>query len=378
MVIDRLRPRALPLLARATPRPPRRNSDRMLIIQPDHLGDIILSEPAVRYLRERRPDSELVAIVGPWSAEIARMAWPVDQVVEVAFPGFTRRPERAKLHDPYALLKDEIRRLRALDASDALVLRDDAWWAAWLGYGAVSGDVATSADPQARAFATIAAPRRGPMHRTAEAMSIVHSFLSEDSEADLKRDWDMSPRLRDDWSEQRSMGRGDAIHTNQRPYIVIHPGTGAPVKSWPVRSWRALIGALRGTPVTLTGTDAERDLCEEIAAGLDNAAVVAGETSLPELAYLLKEAAAAIGTDNGPMHLAGALGTPTVRIFGPSNPDRYGPWPGTPGQVVVTAGWSCPRCEDLSIIRSPGCGCMAAIAPDQVIRALDEVVSDVA
>lgn len=359
----------LPSLARATPRPPKAPADRLLIFQPDHLGDILLSEPAVRFLRDALPDTELIAVVGPWSAEIVTMAWPVDRVVSVEYPGFTRRSGRRSLLSPYQLLHQEMRRLQDVEAADAVVLRDDAWWAAWLAYGSVGGQIVTGSDNRSASFATSTPETPPPIHRTAVAMQIAGNYLAVRGLSPSLTGWDMSPRLLAPL-EARSSPDLEAA-----PPIVIHPGSGAPVKLWTVDAWRTLVRRLDNVNIVLTGSQGEVELCQAVASGFEHATVVAGKTSLLELTILLDNAVVAIGTDNGPMHLAGALGTPTVRLFGPSNPDRYGPWPGTPGQVVISAGWICPRCEDLSLERNMGCGCMAAITPDQVLVATRSLLS---
>lgn len=125
--------------------------------------------------------------------------------------------------------------------------------------------------------------------------------------------------------------------------------------------------------VVVTGSDGERRLCADVAA-CTGAIDMSGRTNVPVLLEVLRGAAIAIGTDNGPMHLAVAAGTPTVHLFGPSDPRRYGPWGDARRHRVVSAGWHCPRCGNLGADRPAGCGCMLAIAPDAVIAAVDELL----
>lgn len=372
-----LRQRLLPLAARRTGRPAITGNNRLLIVQPDHLGDIVLSEPAVRLLRRMLPDHELIAVVGPWSAEIAKMAWPVDTVVEVEFPAFTRASSSRRPLQPYQYLRDSTTRLRAIEADDALILRDDAWWAAWLARASVGRHVVTSDDPQTRLFATITARTPASVHRTELAAAIVSSFLSELRLNIYWNAWDMSPKFAFDPGEL-SDPLSPGSDAPDAPTIIIHPGSGAEVKSWPLHNWRALVRNFPDARVVLTGSTAERPLCDAIAEPFPHAMSIAGNTTLPGLAAALRSATVAVGTDNGPMHLAGALGVPTVRLFGPSNPTRYGPWPGTPGQAVIQAGWICPRCEDLSSQRESGCGCMLAITPERVVAAVREAIDGAA
>ncbi|CAN5724575.1 glycosyltransferase family 9 protein [soil metagenome] len=375
MITGDLRTRLLPIVARRVRRPAITGNRRLLILQPDHLGDIILSEPAVRLLRAMLPDWQLIAIVGPWSAEIAEMAWPVDRIVTVEFPGFSRAASSTNPLQAYAYLRRQASLLRSLGADDAVVLRDDAWWCAWLARASVGASVVTSDDHRTRRFATITSGRSGSTHRTAVAMAIVTTYISSfglNVDAGL---WDMSPKIRLATGSEDGIERHLQRQAIRRPRVALHPGSGAPVKTWPVEHWKMLIRSLGDFDVILSGSTSEQPLCEAIAEGFPHATSVAGTTTLRELASLMSTAAVAVGTDNGPMHLAGALGIPTVRLFGPSNPDRYGPWPGTRGQLVIQSGWTCPRCEDLSAGRPAGCGCMLAITPERVFDVLRKALN---
>jgi heptosyltransferase-2/heptosyltransferase-3 len=161
----------------------------------------------------------------------------------------------------------------------------------------------------------------------------------------------------------------------------VHPGAGAPVKEWPLHRWRAVVRSLTaaGLAVVVTGGVAERVLCASVADTLPNAVSVAGVSPIPLLIELLRGARLVVGPDCGPLHLAVATGTPTVHLFGPSDPRRYGPWGDSTLHVVLRANWSCPRCGDLSPDRPAGCGCMLAIEPGQVVdravRLLDQHVA---
>jgi heptosyltransferase-3 len=93
----------------------------------------------------------------------------------------------------------------------------------------------------------------------------------------------------------------------------------------------ALIDALRvrGLRVVLTGGPAgdERAFCRALAAERDGVTNIAGDRSFGQLALLLEGAACYIGPDTSVTHLAAACGTPTVALYGPTNPVKWGPWP---------------------------------------------------
>ena len=116
------------------------------------------------------------------------------------------------------------------------------------------------------------------------------------------------------------------------PYAVLHTHPMWRYKRWSDAGWRALLKYLaeRGWRVVLTGGPGagERDYCAAMAATRPNSTVnLAGVTSFSELAQLLRKARVYVGPDTVTTHLAAACGTPTVALYGPSNPVKWGPWP---------------------------------------------------
>ena len=368
-VTQALRDALLPLAARLPRRRHRDAGDAVLIMQPDHLGDILLSQPAARRLRAAFPERRLIGVVGPWSAEIARLAWPVDEIVTVAFPGFTREPSRSPL-DPYRQLFAEAHALAPFGAAAAAVLRPDAWWAAWLARASGVAQVAGADDARVRRFATRLAPLADGEHAVVRACAIADALIGvEHPRPPTPRADPLELPVSEAASEQaRELTRVAGVGAG---YVVVHPGAGAEVKHWPSHRWRAVVAALlgQGLAVIVTGSDAERDLAAALVDGQPGAVSVAGRTPLPALIELLRGATLVLGPDSGPLHLAVATGTPTVHLFGPSDPCRYGPWGPAYNHIVARAGWSCPRCGDLSSERQAGCGCLLAVGVGDVLRA---------
>ncbi|HMM41991.1 MAG TPA: glycosyltransferase family 9 protein [Thermomicrobiales bacterium] len=358
----------LMVAARLTPRATA-DGDTVLVAQPDHLGDILLSQPAVRLLREQLPHVRLVGVVGPWSAEIARLAWPVDDVVAIDFPGFARATS-SDPSAPYRLLRPASETLARLRPGAAIVLRPDAWWAAWLG-ALVAREVVTASDTRTRRFATLDVPVSDDEHAAVRAARIVAGWVGGALPSP-----DATPvSIRPDASARGEAAALLSTAAVDRRYAVVHPGSGAAVKLWPESHWRQVIGALseRGLAVVVTGGNGEQDLCASITSGT-GAVNIAGRTTVAVLLEVMRGAAITAGTDNGPMHLAVAAGTPTVHVFGPSDPRRYGPWGDARRHRVVSAGWRCLRCGDLGPDRPAGCGCMLAITSEVVVAAIDDLL----
>jgi heptosyltransferase-3 len=117
-----------------------------------------------------------------------------------------------------------------------------------------------------------------------------------------------------------------------QPLAVVHPSPRYRYKQWRVDGWADLVRWLRsqGYTVALTGGpgEAERAYADEViaAAGVPVVNFV-GELSLGETADVIREAKLFVGPDTGATHVAAACGTPTLALFGPSDPVRWGPWP---------------------------------------------------
>ncbi|MGH7147851.1 MAG: glycosyltransferase family 9 protein [Nitrospiraceae bacterium] len=115
-------------------------------------------------------------------------------------------------------------------------------------------------------------------------------------------------------------------------YAVLHVSPKFAYKTWTVAGWVALGRWLvdHGLTVVVTGGAAsdEQAYCENVIKKLPDASVnLVGQVRLPALGYLLSRAALYVGTDTAVSHMAAAAGAPTVVLFGPSNPVKWGPWP---------------------------------------------------
>jgi ADP-heptose:LPS heptosyltransferase len=115
---------------------------------------------------------------------------------------------------------------------------------------------------------------------------------------------------------------------------VIHPGASAPARRWPVERWAVVARAAQG-PVVVTAGPGERELAAAVADG-SGAQLVEGD--LRELAALVAGAARVLCTDTGVSHLATALGTASVVLFGPSSPEHWGPPARRPQHRVLWSG----------------------------------------
>jgi lipopolysaccharide heptosyltransferase I len=126
------------------------------------------------------------------------------------------------------------------------------------------------------------------------------------------------------------------------PFALINPGAAWPNKQWSPERFGELASFLKEqcalTPVVLWGPGEER-LAGSVIAASANAAIAAPPTGLADLIALSRAAALVVSGDTGPLHIATAVGTPTVSLFGPTDPDRNGPY--QPDDAVVSRYEAC-------------------------------------
>lgn len=343
---DALRTLALRGVARTLKAPPpseRGAPLRLLLIRPDHLGDVLFLTPALRALRQAQPQATITALVGPWAAPLLARNPDLDAVETLDFPWFDRRPRRGLL-DPYRRL------LRAADAlrgrfDVAIILRFDHWWGGWLAAAAGIPWRLGYATPQLAPFLTEAVPYRSGRHEVLQNLTLT-ARLGTPAEA-MPRQAPLRYVL-----DPAAGGVAERWTRGTRPLVALHPGSGAPVKRWPPERWAALAGHLattHGARIVLTGAPgAEAQEARAIAARVGGAATVAaGETTLESLAALYAACDLVVGPDTGPLHLAVAVGTPTVHLYGPNSPQLFGPWGDPNRHLVLAQALACQFCHRL-------------------------------
>jgi heptosyltransferase-1 len=156
-----------------------------------------------------------------------------------------------------------------------------------------------------------------------------------------------------------------------RRVVAMHPMALWPTKLWKSQSFSELAERLAkelGVGVIFTGGEQDRVSMQEITARVSPYLVnFCGRLDLLELAALFSQCALVISTDTGPMHLAAAMGTPVVALFGPTDPSRTGPY--GPGHVVVRTGIPCSPCFKKKCADPR---CMDEITPDLVFHTVEK------
>ncbi len=290
----------------------RMSDARLLFVTLSNIGDLVLTTPALVALHAAYPGHLVDIVADPRSSDLL-LACP--------FIGtLYHRHKRAGWRGWLALL-DELRARRY----EAIVdLRTD--FLPWLLRAR-----RRSARWQARP--------RGP-HAAEQHHAVVRRVLPG-------RDATIPPAVL--WHAEGDRATADRL-LGKLPgdrWLALAPGANWPGKIWPVERFVELVASLdnRFDGVVILGAHADREVAASLAAQSALPALdLAGRTSLPVAAAVLARAAAFVGNDSGLGHLAAAVATPTLTVFGPGRPDRYRPW--GDAAVVVLA-------PDLDLRRLP-------------------------
>jgi heptosyltransferase-2/heptosyltransferase-3 len=320
-------------------------SQRILLIRPDHLGDALLTTPAVRALRTALPYMEIHMLVGQWSAE-ALAAYPeIDQILTLPFPGFSRAPKE-NWRSPYQLAFRTARHLRRIGYSGVVILRPDHWWGAFtarlagipirIGYNL----------PGVAPFLTHKVKYQR-QHAVLQNLRLVERWTGA---VPLSATHYTFPVEAVDQQAVNAYLQARGVKPRQ-PIFCVHPGSGTLVKHWQEDRWAQVADILSvqlGAYVVFTGSPHELPLVQRIVGYMKQPSIAsAGDTNVGQLAALFQRAQIVLGPDSGPLHLAAAVGTPTVALFGPADPAEFAPWGAPEKHIILTSDIGCRPCRVL-------------------------------
>lgn len=364
---------------------------RILLIRPDHLGDLILTTPVLQALKEHALEAELTLMVGPWSREIVTRHPALDHVLTCPFPGFQRAAQGVLA--PYILLFATARQVRRAGYDLAINLRPDFWWGAALLYLAgIPRRVGYALQP-GQPFLNETLPFSETEHAAVSNLRLASAGLRALGYRPLAEPFtpERYPAKFAPTSEERAWIserlRSEHIEPDA-PLIVIPPGSGGAVKHWRSEAWAYCANRLRTTltsprqaRILLTGSPNERGLVEEVARGIPAGATLVTDASIGQLAALLERATCVLTVDNGPGHIAVAQDTPSVHLFGPTDPRIFGPWGSSDRHVILASTQRCPTCPAIpcgrldwkpeELAEHP---CVRVIAEQQVLAAAEKVL----
>jgi len=294
---------------------------RILLIKPSALGDVVHALPVVATLKRRYPEIPLDWLVEEEAAPLVEGHPAVATLVVSGRRRWLRQLRRpadvpVTLREIRAWLK-ALRRRRYDVVLDLQGLLKSAM------YVVAAGAPVRVGLADAREGAGWVLTHRVPV--PPQPVHAVERYLALAAAVDAReavRDFTI-PLGSDDLEAARRL-----LDDLPRPRVVLHPAARWETKLWEVERWRAVAASLadEGAGVVVTGGPADAAMAAAICDGLRQAPrSLVGRISLKTLAAVLRSADLMITVDSGPMHIAAALGTPVLALFGPTDPARTGP-----------------------------------------------------
>lgn len=338
---------------------------KIAIIRALYLGDMLLSVPALRAIRQRFPRAEITLIGLPWSSEFAgRFSCYIDRFVEfMGFPGIREVP----------VIQEHVERFLCEQRAYGydLVLQMHG-----------SGQVSDSFALALHGGKTVG------YYQDVKPEGLTCGLPYPDDEPEVLRNLGLARLLGCDnldpslefplLNEDRVEGARllSNLPRTDRPWIGIHTGSRSPARRWPVAYFARLADTLArrfSAQIILTGSHDERSTVQDVAAQMQTQPFdLAGQTSLGGLAALIRELDLFVSNDSGPAHMANAIGTPSVTIFGPVNAHRWAsldqkkhPIVQNPVACSPCSYWECPIDHR----------CLRGLKPETVLAVATQVLA---
>jgi lipopolysaccharide heptosyltransferase II len=345
---------------------------RVLVLRLERIGDLLMTFDALALLRASLPDAEIDLCVGTWNEPLAQAMAVAGRIDCLDAPWLARdepgstwasllahaRGWRAHGYDLAINLEPDIRSNLLLRLSGATCR---------VGYYTGGGG----------ALLTDAVAYDPTLHIYENALRLVGLAVPGAAGAPVS-----PPRLQvPDGARERA--RSLLAPAAGSLCVAVHAGGGRPVKQWHTSRFADVATALGreyGATIVLTGTSHEAGVIDEVQAAIPGTVRVlnlSGQADLLDMAAVLERVAVFITGDTGPMHLAAAVGTPLVSIFGPSDPVRYAPR--TERSRIVRIDLPCAPCNRIRLpperCRGHVPDCLDGITVDRVLAAVRECLS---
>lgn len=350
---------------------------RVLVIKLAHFGDALHIVPMLDALKAQRPDVTIDLLVGPWCRFLATKTQALASTIEYTprYVLFNRGQTAGVLTWPreYQFLH-ALRRLRydlVISTSTMnlpeLLLIQAAGPTMWVGaqdtVGATYQEVPSRAEPYDS--------------RRYEADRVCHLLeLAGLSGAAHPLTYPLPADVRD-WAELQKKAW---LASGSRRLVTLSPGAGWPGKQWPAERFAQLIRHLcdeRKAVTVLLGAPGERALTASVAAQAGAGVVdMGGRTTLDQLAALIEISDLFVGNDSGPLHVAAALHTPSLALFGPTMASKWAPR--GPHHRLIQKEYACTGCwswHPLTTCQHDG-ACMKKITVSEVCALADELLTD--
>ena len=309
---------------------------RILILKPSSLGDIIHALPTVQQIRQQYPQAHLAWLVNTAFTSLLKHCPVINEIIP--FP-----------RHEYRRLPALIRRLRQADYDLVVDLQ-----------GLLRSGLLA---------ALTGAPRRIGLSDAREGAGLFHNEIISVPRIHAVNRYLRAAVHLGGGTTPVEFPLGLAPERTTDGYVAINASARWETKLWGDDKFADLIRQLPKERIILTGSAAEAERIGRLAHGCRN---LAGKTDLFELAQWYQRCAVVVTNDSGPMHLAAAVGTPVVAIFGPTDPSLTGPYGS--GHAVLRAAVPCAPCFKGQCRNSDPMVCMKQVSVAEVLAAVQKFI----
>lgn len=339
------------------------HAKKIAIIRLSSIGDVLHCTPVARMLKEKIPSCHITWIVGQVSFPMVEFNPFVDEVYVWSREKWEKLMRQGKLIEAWQMLKkfkqemagrgfDIALDIHGLFLSGLITRLTGA--PRRIGLGGTKEGNGLFMTEQARAFP--------------QDIHVIQRYLSILRPLGLTAgNYDMTLCLSAEVREFAARFLAQNGVTEGEKIILINPATTWSAKNWPAEYFAETADSLAScAKIIICGGPGDAEIAKGVEAKVRVPVINAvGKTSLLEMAALIEKANLLIVGDTGPLHMAVALGVPTVSIFGATDPAKFGPL--TRGHVVLRGTASCIPCHKMNCPRN-NMVCMHSIRPEKVIN----------
>jgi heptosyltransferase II len=333
---------------------------RILVIEPNWLGDILFTTPAIRALRKSNPGAFIAVMAHPRCREMLEDNPNIDELI-IFDERSSHRSLLQKISFIFKLRKSQFDTVISFHRSMSKML-----------------------------IARLAGINRRVGYYTKKRSWLLTDYIKEDNRIIHRVEYflgvlkrigiDDAGKAYDFYIPESAVKEADDIleraglHKDEE-FFVINPGGNWPQKRWPKQNYAMLckkLNAVYNIRILITGAKKDIVLASDIIGLSGNYAVdICGSTNLKQLASVMQRAKLVVANDTGPMHMAVSQKTPVVALFGPTSPKITGPY--GDGKYTVLHKWSDCAIPCYKVCRD--CRCMDAVSVDDVIDAAGKLLS---
>ncbi|HJV73461.1 MAG TPA: lipopolysaccharide heptosyltransferase II [Noviherbaspirillum sp.] len=342
---------------------------RILCIRLDHIGDVLMTTPALRALKQAVPGRHITLLTSPGGASVAPYIPEIDDTIAYAAPWM-------KSTSPHEVQTDMalIGRLASGNFDAAVIFTvysQNPLPAAMLCY--LAGIPLRLAHCHENPYQLLThwlpdpEPHERIRHEVQRQLDLVaHAHAQTD---DKRLSFHISDA---DCDFARELLQVLGIDT-AKPWLMLHPGATAPSRRYPAQHWNAaahMLAKRLQCPLVFSGSEQEAALIENIRKDLLDTCSLAGQLGLGQLAALIGQAPLLISNNTGPAHIAAAVGTPVIDLYALTNP-QHTPWM-VPHRVLFHD-VPCRNCYK-SVCPEGHHDCLARVSPARVADAAIELL----